>query len=118
MLALARWLGLLLPMSAAVGSLCAAFLWSLDAATRARFDHPWLLYALPLMGFAIGALYRRLGQSVEGGNNMVVEQIHEPDGGIPLRMAPLIFVGTVGTHLCGGSAGREGTAVQMGASIA
>ncbi len=59
-----------------------------------------------------------MGKSVEGGNNLIVEQIHEPGGGIPLRMAPLIFIGTVATHLFGGSAGREGTAVQLGGSLA
>jgi len=113
-----RWALILLPMSVAVGSLCAAFLWSLDEATRARFAHPWLLFLLPLAGGMIGLLYHRMGKSVEGGNNLIVEQIHEPGGGVPLRMAPLIFIGTVATHLFGGSAGREGTAVQLGGSLA
>ncbi len=109
---------MLVPMAVCVGTLCAAFLWSLDWVTRARFDHPWLLFLLPVGGAAIGLLYHRLGQSVEGGNNLIVDQIHEPGGGVPLRMAPLIFIGTVATHLFGGSAGREGTAVQLGASLA
>ncbi|MFN4135801.1 MAG: voltage-gated chloride channel family protein [Novosphingobium sp.] len=113
-----RWLLILAPMSALVGSVCAAFLWSLDVATRTRFAHPWLLYLLPFGGVAIGLLYHWLGRSVEGGNNLIVEQIHEPGGGVPLRMAPLIFLGTVATHLFGGSAGREGTAVQLGGSLA
>lgn len=113
-----RWTMVLAPMSVAVGTLCAAFLWSLDAATHARFDHPWLLFLLPIGGGAVGWLYHRLGKSVEGGNNLIVEQIHEPGGGVPLRMAPLIFLGTVVTHLFGGSAGREGTAVQLGGSLA
>lgn len=113
-----RWLLILAPMSALVGSACAAFLWSLDVATRTRFAHPWLLYLLPAAGVAIGLLYHWLGRSVEGGNNLIVEQIHEPGGGVPLRMAPLIFLGTVVTHLFGGSAGREGTAVQLGGSLA
>lgn len=117
-LSVARWTVLLVPMAAAVGTLCAAFLWTLDVATRARFDHPWLLFLLPLGGGAIGLLYHALGRSVEGGNNLIVEQIHEPGGGVPLRMAPLIFLGTVVTHLFGGSAGREGTAVQLGGSLA
>jgi len=113
-----RWLLVLAPMAALVGTACAAFLWSLDIATRARFAHPWLLYLLPLGGGAIGLLYHGFGRSVEGGNNLIVEQIHEPGGGVPLRMAPLIFLGTVVTHLFGGSAGREGTAVQLGGSLA
>lgn len=114
-----RWTLILVPTAALIGTLCAAFLWSLDAATRARFDHPWLLYLLPLGGAAIALLYHRLGRSVEAGNNLIVEQIHEPGGGgVPLRMAPLVFLGTIATHLFGGSAGREGTAVQLGGSIA
>ena len=113
-----RWGVILVPMALLVGSLCAAFLWSLDVATRTRFAHPWLLFLLPVGGFAIGLLYQWMGRSVEGGNNLIVEQIHEPGGGVPLRMAPLIFVGTVATHLFGGSAGREGTAVQLGGSLA
>lgn len=113
-----RWALLLAPMAAAVGTLCAAFRWSLDAVTQLRFAHPWLLYLLPLGGFVVGLFYHLTGRSVEGGNNLIVEQIHEPGGGVPLRMAPLIFFGTVVTHLFGGSAGREGTAVQLGGSLA
>ncbi|WP_187273349.1 voltage-gated chloride channel family protein [Methylobacterium sp. WL19] len=117
-IAFVRWAVILVPMAAVVGSLCAAFLWCLDVATNARFAHPWLLFLLPVGGFAIGLLYHRVGRGVEGGNNLVVDQIHEPGGGVPLRMAPLIVLGTVVTHLFGGSAGREGTAVQLGASLA
>ncbi len=113
-----RWALILTPMAAAVGTLCAAFLWSLDAATQARFDHPWLLFLLPVSGAAVALLYHRMGRTVEAGNNLIVEQIHEPGGGVPLRMAPLVFIGTIATHLFGGSAGREGTAVQLGGSLA
>ncbi|KQM18299.1 voltage-gated chloride channel family protein [Novosphingobium sp. Leaf2] len=113
-----RWALILVPMAALIGTLCAAFLWSLDAVTRLRFALPWLLYLLPVGGFVVGLLYHLTGRSVEGGNNLIVEQIHEPGGGVPLRMAPLIFFGTVVTHLFGGSAGREGTAVQLGGSLA
>ena len=114
----AKWGLILVPMAAVVGTLCAGFLWALDAATRLRFAWPWLLYLLPLGGFGVGLLYHLTGRSVEGGNNLIVEQIHEPGGGVPLRMAPLILFGTVVTHLLGGSAGREGTAVQLGGSLA
>lgn len=114
----ARWTALIIPMAALVGTVCAAFLWALDAVTGARLDHPWLLFGLPLAGVAIGLVYHRVGRAAEGGNNLIVEQIHEPGGGVPLRMAPLIVVATVATHLFGGSVGREGTAVQLGGSIA
>ncbi|MEG8048244.1 hypothetical protein QP175_19915 [Sphingomonas aerolata] len=76
-----RWALILVPMAAMVGTLCAAFLWSLDAVTRLRFAFPWLLYLLPIGGFVVGLLYHLTGRSVEGGNNLIVEQIHEPGGG-------------------------------------
>ncbi len=114
----AKWLALLLPLSALVGSACALFLWSLDWATRTRFERPWLLFFLPLGGLGVGLIYHHWGKSAEGGNNLILDQIHVPGGGVSRRMAPLILFGTVVTHLFGGSAGREGTAVQMGGSIA
>ena len=116
--AVLAWAAILAPMAAAVGSLCALFLWSLDLATRTRLAHPWLLFGLPLAGLVVGLAYRWKGGAAEGGNNLIVEQIHQPGGGVPLRMAPFVLVATVVTHLFGGSAGREGTAVQIGGSLA
>ncbi|WP_237478616.1 DUF190 domain-containing protein [Lichenibacterium dinghuense] len=113
-----KWIGLTVPMAATVGSFCAAFLWLLDLATETRFEHPALLYGLPLAGAAIGATYAWVGRPAEGGNNLILDRIHEPGGGVPLRMAPLIVAATLITHLFGGSAGREGTAVQLGGTIA
>lgn len=112
------WLVFVVPMSLLVGSACAFFLWSLDRCTEIRFDHPWLLYLLPVAGVTVGLIYHAIGKSAEGGNNLILDQIHQPGGGIPTRMAPLVLFGTLVTHLFGGSAGREGTAVQMGGSIA
>ncbi len=108
----------LLTMSALVGSACAFFLWSLDAVTGVRFSHPWLLFFLPLAGVIVGWVYEKRGRDSHGGTNLIIEEIHAPQIGVPWRMAPLILFGTLATHLCGGSAGREGTAVQMGGSIA
>jgi H+/Cl- antiporter ClcA len=119
-----KWLVIGIPVGALVGSAVAFFLWSLDYATRVRWATdtrlglPWLLFLLPLAGLGIGFLYHRFGKSVEGGNNLILDQIHEPGGGVPSRLAILVLLGTVITHLFGGSAGREGTAVQMGGSIA
>ena len=113
-----KWIAIAGPTAAVVGSACALFLWALDWATATRFHYPWLLFLLPVAGIAISLLYGWLGKAAEGGNNLIVEQIHDPDGGVPARIAPLILVSTVITHLFGGSAGREGTAVQMGGSIA
>ena len=115
---LLKWAAAVIPMAAAVGSLCALFLWALDRATETRFEYPALLFGLPVAGFLIALVYHWIGRSAEGGNNLIVDQIHEPGAGVPLRMAPLILVSTVVTHLFGGSAGREGTAVQLGGSLA
>jgi len=115
---LGKWIGMVVPMAAIVGSLCALFLWALDRATQTRFEQPWLIFLMPLAGILMVLAYQRFGRSAEGGNNLIVEQIHVPGGGVPLRMAPFILVTTVLTHLVGGSAGREGTAVQLGGSIA
>jgi H+/Cl- antiporter ClcA len=113
-----KWLVIAGLTGAVIGSAIAFFLWSLDRLTQTRWDHPWLLYLLPVAGVAIGLLYHQFGKSVEAGNDLIIEQIHEPGGGVPRRMALLVLVGTLVTHLFGGSAGREGTAVQMGGSIA
>jgi H+/Cl- antiporter ClcA len=115
-------LGQRLLLGAAVGLLCgtasAAFLVLLELATELREGHEGLVYALPVAGLVIGALYERFGQSIKGGNNLVIDTLHDDGPQIPVRMAPMVLLGTVLTHLFGGSAGREGTAVQMGASLA
>lgn len=113
-----RWILIAVPVSAVIGSASALFLWSLDKATVARWSHPWLLYLLPAAGALIALAYRHFGQNSEGGNNLIMDEIHEPGAGVPARMAPMILISTVLTHLFGGSAGREGTAVQIGGSVA
>lgn len=115
---LIQWLLLATVISVLVGSASALFLFSLDWATATRLQHHWLILLLPFAGFAVGWMYLRLGRSVEAGNNLILEEVHSPANTIPLRMAPLVFIGTVVSHLFGASVGREGTAVQMGASIA
>jgi H+/Cl- antiporter ClcA len=73
---------------------------------------------LPVAGLLIGLLYHHLGKEVEGGNNLLLSEVQSPQKTIPLKMAPLVLISTLITHLFGGSAGREGTAVQMGGSLA
>jgi len=112
------WTVILLLLAVTVGSASAFFLWALDAVTLVRFEKPWLLYLLPVAGLCVGLLYHLYGNSASGGNNLLIDEIHQPGAGVPKRMAPLILAGTLVTHLFGGSAGREGTALQMGGSIA
>jgi H+/Cl- antiporter ClcA len=105
-----------------VGVLCGAasalFLYLLGWATDFRNGHEFIIYTLPVAGLAIGWIYERFGRSIEGGNNLIIDTIHDEGPQIPLRMAPMVLIGSVLTHLFGGSAGREGAAVQMGASLA
>jgi H+/Cl- antiporter ClcA len=116
--AAARRLGLSLIVGILAGIAATAFLASLAWATHTREMYPVLIYGLPLVGLLIGWVYHDIGRDSAPGNNLVLDEIHEPSKTLPLKMAPLILISTVLTHLFGGSAGREGTAVQMGASLA
>ncbi len=115
---LGRWLFIstLVGILAGLGS--GLFLASLDWATDWRESHPWMIALLPIGGLFSGWLYHRYGQSIEAGNNLLLEEIHNPRQIIPLRMAPMVLLGTDLTHLFGGSAGREGTALQIATSLA
>ncbi|MCE7072277.1 voltage-gated chloride channel family protein [Dyadobacter sp. CY327] len=113
-----KWVLLACLIGVFAGSASALFLVSLDWATQFRESHHWIIALLPVAGFVIGCMYHYLGKDVEAGNNLLLENIHQPATIIPLKMAPFVLIGTVATHLFGGSAGREGTALQMGGSIA
>jgi H+/Cl- antiporter ClcA len=115
---LLKWTIISLVVGLAAGTLSALFLTLLNLATDFRTGHPYLLYFLPLSGLLVGLLYHHRGKNVERGNNLVFDTIHNPKDVIPFKMTPLILLGTIITHLFGGSAGREGTALQMAASTA
>jgi H+/Cl- antiporter ClcA len=115
---LGRWSILAALVAGLSGTASAAFLFALDWAGATRDAHPAIIWLLPLAGFAVGWIYLRVGQSVEAGNNLLLDEIHDPRQTVPLRMAPLVAVATVVSHLFGASVGREGTAVQMGGSLA
>jgi len=93
------------------------FLELLDAATDTRLDHEWLVWLLPLAGLLIGFVYHRVGGRAGGGTALAVSEAHAYTAGAPARMAPLVLGGTLLGHLFGASVGREGTAVQMSASL-
>ncbi len=99
------------------GGSSAAFLTMLEWATDTRTDNDWLLYLLPLAGLAVGFVYHSYAGPSALGNNLLLDEIHQPTAWVPRRMAPLVLVTTVITHLFGGSAGREGTAIQMSGSL-
>ncbi len=112
-----KWIFLCSIIGIVVGSASAGFLISLEWITQYREAHMWLIALLPLAGLGIGLLYHYYGKSVEAGNNLLIDSIHHPAHNIPFRMAPFVYLGTMVTHLFGGSAGREGTALQMAGGL-
>lgn len=100
------------------GSASVLFLYCLESATNLRVENTWLLFLLPFGGALVSFLYSKYGKNSSKGNNLIIEKINDSSADLPLVMAPLVFFGTIITHLFGGSAGREGTGVQIGASIA
>lgn len=118
LLFLLKWGFICLLIGALTGSASAVFLWTLEWATNYREANLWIIALLPISGLIIGLSYHYYGESVVKGNNLLIEEFHSPKKIIPFKMAPLVFIGTILTHLFGGSAGREGTAVQVGGAIA
>jgi len=118
-----KWLAIYIVVGGIVGSATAFFLQSLDYVTLLRTNHIWVAYFLPIAGLVIGLLYYYYGDAANKGNNLLIETQHSLENGetskpIPIKMAPMVFISTLLTHIAGGSAGREGTAVQMGGAIA
>jgi len=115
---LGKWSLLAGLVALAAGSASAFFLVALEVATAWREAYRWVVWLLPLAGFAVGWIYLHIGSRVEAGNNLLIDEIHDPRNVVPLRLAPLILCSTVVSHLFGASVGREGTAVQMGGALA
>jgi H+/Cl- antiporter ClcA len=118
-----KWLAIYLLIGGIVGTATAFFLQTLDDVTLFREKHIWVVYFLPIAGLVIGLVYYYYGESANKGNNLLIETHHSLEHGetpkpIPFKMAPMVFLSTLLTHIAGGSAGREGTAVQMGGAIA
>jgi H+/Cl- antiporter ClcA len=113
-----KWLAIGALVGVLAGTASAILLAALEWATAWREAHLWMIWLLPLGGLLSGLMYHYWGRSVEAGNNLLLEEIHNPQAAIPLRMAPLVLIGTTIAHLFGGSVGREGTAVQMSGALA
>ena len=111
-----KWVIFAILIGGIVGLCGTAFYFCLTFVTVLRGQNPWLLYLLPVGGLIIVGAYHLLRDEKDTGTNLVISAIHSDDE-LPLRMAPLIFISTLITHLFGGSAGREGAALQMGGSI-
>ena len=113
-----KWIFICVLIGIFSGSASAFFLVSLEWVTQFRESQNWILWLLPMGGLSIGLIYHYLGKEVVKGNNLLLEEYENRQKSIPLKMAPMVLIGTLITHLFGGSAGREGTAVQMGGAIA
>ncbi len=112
-----KWVVLAAGVGLVVGAAATAFHWCIGTVTGVRTMFPWVRWLLPAAGAAIVLLYRVCGMEKDRGTNLVLVAVREAEP-MPLRMAPLIFLSTVLTHLAGGSAGREGAALQLGGSMA
>lgn len=118
-----KWIAIYLLIGGIVGTATAFFLQTLDYVSLFREKHIWLVYFLPIAGLMIGLVYYYYGEAANKGNNLIIETHHSLEHGetpkpIPFKMAPMVYLSTLLTHIVGGSAGREGTAVQMGGAIA
>ena len=112
----AKWIFFGILCGAVVGTIASIFAIAIRTGTQIRAAFPPLLFGLPAAGLVIVYAYHKLGFEKDGGTNTILEAIREGEQ-VPLQMAPLIFIGTVLTHMFGGSAGREGAALQIGGSI-
>lgn len=114
--ALVKWLIISVMIGVCIGLISVIFYYGMDFVTSMRLAHPWLLFFLPAGGVAIVFLYRFLDDHYKVGTTLVLSAIHDEDE-VPLRITPLIILSTWITHLFGGSAGREGAALQIGGSL-
>ena len=112
----AKWVVFSVLSGIVVGSVGTLFYFCLTAVTKFRGNHPWVVWLLPVGGVLIVGGYHLLHNEKDSGTNLVISSIHSGDE-LPLRMAPSIFFSTLITHMLGGSAGREGAALQLGGSI-
>ncbi len=111
-----KWVVFAIISGIVVGAVGTLFYFCMAYVTASRARYPWLIWLLPFGGLLIVGAYHLLHDEKDSGTNLVLSSIHSGDE-LPVRMAPLIFVSTLITHLLGGSAGREGAALQLGGSI-
>lgn len=111
-----KWVVLAIASGIVIGGIGTLFHRCLSIVTQTRAEYPYVIWLLPFGGLLIVGAYHLFRNENDAGTNLVISSIHSGDK-LPARMAPLIFLSTLITHLCGGSAGREGAALQIGGSI-
>ena len=110
-----KWTAAAAVIGAACGLVGTLFHFGVHEVTAFRGTHPWALYLLPLAGLVIVGFYKLTGTDGLGTDD-IIDAVHQGKL-LPILLLPAIFFGTILTHLCGGSAGREGAALQMGGTI-
>ncbi len=110
-----KWTAAAVVIGAACGLVGTLFHFGVHEVTAFRGTHPWILYLLPLAGLGIVGFYRLTGTAGLG-TDAIIDAVHQGRR-LPILLLPAIFLGMILTHLCGGSAGREGAALQMGGTI-
>ncbi len=108
-----RWILLLTVFAFVIELSVHFFLFSLNFVTNFRTDNQYFVFLLPFAGLIIGYVYHLFGRSSEGGNNLLIDAYYSAKKQIPLISTPLVYFGTIATHLFGGSAGREGAGIQI-----
>jgi len=111
-----KWVAIAVATGTCGGIVGSFFHKSVEYVTEIRIANEWIIFALPFGGLIIVYLYKLFKLDSNIGTNLIIDSIRT-DGKVPIAIAPLIFVSTVITHLFGGSAGREGAALQLGGSI-
>ena len=114
--AFCKWALIAVAVGIAAGLVGTAFHYGVEWVTELRGTYPWLIFLLPAGGVCIAGIYKLCGAEKDGGTNYVLDTVRE-DKKVPLITLPVIFISTIITHLCGGSSGREGAALQIGSSI-
>lgn len=113
--AVSKWVSVAITTGIFCGIIGSVFHHGVHIATELRAEHPWLLWCLPVAGLGVVGFYKLMRTEGQGTND-IIEAVHHGKG-LSILLLPAIFVGTILTHLCGGSAGREGAALQMGGTI-
>lgn len=111
-----KWVVFAVIVGLIVGLCGTAFYYGMTLVTLLRTQNPWLIFLLPVGGLIIVGMYHLFRDEKDTGTNQVISSIQSGEE-LPFRVAPLILISTLITHLFGGSAGREGAALQMGGSI-
>lgn len=115
---LLQWLIAIVIIGSTVGVACTLFSIHLTQVGQFRDAHVWVYFLLPIGGLLVQSSYYFSKRGLAKGNNLIIESYYIPEKAIHWLMAPLVYIGTLVTHIVGGSAGREGTAVQIGATLA